>query len=102
MGICRLELSVASAAKCNPPFGLSLESLKIGHRTRLVDMIALSGMQKQPQLLTRPDIARSTRSCLRSVDNWINWGWLPCIKIGKSVRIHPSDFEKFLNSRRVK
>jgi len=54
------------------------------------------------ELLTKPDIANQARVCPRTVDYWMKQGWLPFLKLGKSVRFLPADFQKFIESRRVK
>lgn len=51
------------------------------------------------QLLTAEDIARTTRSSIRSVRRWIASGELEAIRLGRLVRITPTALRKFLRSR---
>lgn len=47
------------------------------------------------QLLTIPDVGKLLQMCPRSVYNLIDQG-LPTMKIGRSVRIHPAEFRRWL------
>lgn len=51
-------------------------------------------------LLTIPDVAKILRVSRRQVYNLIGNG-LPIIKFGKSVRFHPADIRRWLNSGRA-
>jgi len=55
----------------------------------------------QQQLLRKKDLVRLHKVCERTVNYWIDRGWLPYIKLGKSVRFLPSDVEEFIKSRRI-
>jgi excisionase family DNA binding protein len=46
-------------------------------------------------LLTIPDIVRLLQVSRRTVYNLIDQG-LPTMKLGKSVRVHPADFRRWL------
>jgi excisionase family DNA binding protein len=48
------------------------------------------------QLLTVPEVARQCGICVRSVWTLIKSGKLRSLKIGKSVRVRPTDMEAFL------
>ncbi len=47
-------------------------------------------------LLTVPDVARLTNSGRSSVYEWIAKGWLPTVRIGRSVRVRRSDLESWV------
>ena len=53
-------------------------------------------------LLTKRDLASMAKVYPRTIDNWMARGWLPFLKLGKSVRFLPSDVQKFIESHRVK
>ena len=47
-------------------------------------------------LLTIPDVARLTNSGRSSVYEWIAKGWLPTVKIGRSVRVRRADLDRWI------
>jgi excisionase family DNA binding protein len=51
------------------------------------------------QLLTAEDVARTTRSSIRTVRRWIAGGELEAIRLGRLVRITPTALRKFLCSK---
>jgi excisionase family DNA binding protein len=53
------------------------------------------------QLLSKKRVARRFDYNERTINDWMRNGWLPFIKIGKSVRFIPSDVEAFIQSHRV-
>lgn len=62
-----------------------------------VKKLARSSWQDEPlePLLTIPDIEKLLQVSRRTVYNLIDRG-LPTMKLGKSVRIHPADFRRWL------
>ena len=52
-------------------------------------------------LLNKGEAAARLRIGRRSVDNWMKRGWLPYIKVGKTIRFRWSDVLAKLNERRV-
>ncbi len=53
------------------------------------------------RLLNKGEAAARLRIGRRSVDNWMKRGWLPYIKLGKTVRFVWGDVLAKLNERRV-
>jgi excisionase family DNA binding protein len=53
-----------------------------------------------PRYLTVADVAACLQVKLSTVYGWIYRRILPHVKVGKFVRIDPSDFEEFLRLRR--
>ena len=62
--------------------------------------------EQETQYLTRKQVAKIVGVYERTVDRWIKDGKLKAIKFGESknsmVRIHKTDLERFLQSRRGK
>lgn len=54
------------------------------------------------EFLTIKEVARLTGFHYLTVRNFTKTGVLPRIKINRMVRIHRSDFQRFLNERREK
>jgi len=52
--------------------------------------------------LTKRNVASQARVSPRTVDYWMKRGWLPVIKLGSAVRFLPADFQRFIESHRVK
>jgi hypothetical protein len=52
-------------------------------------------------LLNKWELAPKLRISKRSVDLWMQRGWLPYIKLGKVVRFRWSDVLAKLNERRI-
>ena len=55
--------------------------------------------QRENNLLTRKEAAARLGISLRHIDTQIAKGDLPCINIGRSVRLRPSTLELFVKSR---
>jgi predicted DNA-binding transcriptional regulator AlpA len=53
------------------------------------------------QLWSKKTVARLFAYNERTINDWMRNGWLPYIKIGKSVRFVPGDVERFIQSRRI-
>lgn len=51
------------------------------------------------ELLTKKEASRVLASSLRTVDGLIASGNLQVVRIGKSVRIRPSELERFISAR---
>jgi excisionase family DNA binding protein len=49
-----------------------------------------------PRLLTVPDVADQVQVSPRTVWRWIADGSLPCVRIGRMVRVDPDALERFL------
>lgn len=58
-------------------------------------------LDSQQQLLTKKDLVSRHKVCERTVNYWMDRGWLSYIKIGKAVRFVPGDVERFIQSRRI-
>ena len=62
-------------------------------------------MQRAPtsaqRLLKKKDVAEQKNVCVRTVDYWLTRGWLPYIKIGRSVRIAQADSDEFDQARKI-
>lgn len=50
------------------------------------------------KLLNAKQIADHMDVTKQTVFDWINKGWLPAIKVGRTVRIKQDDFEDFLHT----
>jgi excisionase family DNA binding protein len=50
-----------------------------------------------PRLLTVPDVADQLQVSARTVWRWIADGALPCVRIGRTVRVDPDVLERFLS-----
>ena len=55
------------------------------------------------QLMTKKDVARRAKCSERTVGYWIAMekGGLPYVKLGRLVRVIPSDYERWQQSRRI-
>ncbi|PWT82947.1 MAG: hypothetical protein C5B58_07320 [Acidobacteria bacterium] len=53
------------------------------------------------KLRTKSDVANRAQVSLRTVNYWLASGQLPYCKIGRNVRILPSDEDAFFLSRRI-
>jgi excisionase family DNA binding protein len=53
------------------------------------------------QLWSKKTVARRFAYNERTINDWMKNGWLPFVKIGKSVRFIPADVEAFIRSRRI-
>ena len=51
---------------------------------------------KLPHLLTASDVANILGLGRSTVYQLLQRGELPCIRFGRSVRVHPDDLEKFI------
>lgn len=54
------------------------------------------------EFLTTKEIAKLLKVNVLTVRRWIGSGKLPATSLGKEFRIKKSDFDKFLEDRRVK
>ena len=71
----------------------------------------MRGMSKEHQerqleraidgLLTKRGLAPRLEISTRTLDDWMKRGWVPYIKIGKSVRFRLADVLEKLNAHRV-
>jgi predicted DNA-binding transcriptional regulator AlpA len=53
------------------------------------------------QLWSRKIVAQRFDYSTRTINDWMAKGWLPYVKIGKSVRFVPGDVEAFINAHRI-
>ena len=60
-----------------------------------------SGPEASDGLLDKWELAPKLRISKRSLDNWMKRGWLPYIKLGRSVRFRWSDVVEQLAKYRV-
>lgn len=51
-------------------------------------------------LFTITDVAEALRSSTKTVRRLIETGDLPHVRIGRLIRVQPTDLERFINSRR--
>jgi excisionase family DNA binding protein len=55
----------------------------------------------EQRLLKKKDVAEQKNVCVRTVDYWLQRGWLPHVKLGRAVRIIQSDLDQFIQSHRI-
>ena len=53
------------------------------------------------KLLTPKDLAESLQVGLSTVYQWVNYGFVPCVKIGSLVRFREAEIEKWLQKNKT-
>jgi excisionase family DNA binding protein len=54
-----------------------------------------------PELLNRKTGARLIGVSIKTLDNLMDQGKLPYIKVGRQIKIHPNDLQSFISRNRV-